>query len=147
MAIFTGFSTIDVNTPASKIVGTGAFGELVTNKTLGKKFKLTDKDLVIRDLMNSLSIRQGEKPGNPAYGTNIWSYVFDPSTSDLHAEMEKEIRRVIALDPRINLHSCVVTPSENEVSIELEVEFNPFGEIDALSLNLSKSTGKVTQTS
>jgi phage baseplate assembly protein W len=143
MALFTGFSTIDINTPASKIID----GLLIENKTLGKKFKLTDKELIVRDLMNSLSIKQGEKVGNPTYGTAIWSYVFDPSTDELHAEMESEIRRVIALDPRVILHSCTVTPSENDVSIEMEVEFNPFAEISIIGLSLSKSTGTVSQIS
>jgi phage baseplate assembly protein W len=143
MALFTGFSTIDINQPTSRIVD----GLVIENKILGKKFKLTDKELIVRDLMNSLSIKQGEKVGNPEYGTSIWSYVFDPSTSVLHEEMKIEVRRVVALDPRVTLHSCVVTPSENEVAIEMEVEYNPLGEIDTIGLSLSKSTGTVSKTS
>ena len=37
-----------------------------------KKFTLTDFDLIQRDLLNAFSIRQGELPGRPGYGTTLY---------------------------------------------------------------------------
>ena len=55
MTTYIGFSTINQN----------------------KKFTLTDYDLIQRDLLNAFSIRQGELPGRPGYGTVIWNFLFE----------------------------------------------------------------------
>ena len=50
--------------------------------TIGRarNFTLTDRDLVIRDLLNALNIQQGEVPGRPQVGTLIWSFLFENQT-------------------------------------------------------------------
>ena len=45
-----------------------------------KKFSWTDFDLIKRDLLNGLLIKQGELPGKPEVGTEIWNYMFDGIT-------------------------------------------------------------------
>lgn len=147
MAIYSGFSTQEVD-QARTVKQGGGYGGTGGNGNpprIVKKFRLTDSQLVTRDLMNALSIRQGDLPGNPTYGTTIWNYVFEPNTNEVRQEMETEIRRVISEDPRIILNSVAVNDYENGVQFELQVAFSPFNQAIALSLNLSKSTGKVTQ--
>ena len=41
-----------------------------------KKFRLTDIDLVKRDLLNHFSIRKGEKLMTPNFGSIIWNMLF-----------------------------------------------------------------------
>jgi len=147
MAIYNGFSTADVNQPRT-VYTTGAFGgsgTTTSNLKIVKKFRLTDEQLVIRDLINALSIKQGDKVGNPSYGTNIWSYIFEPNNEESTGEMEAEIRRVIEQDPRIVLNTLTTYPSDNGVLFQLEVTFNPFDEPITLSLNLDKNSGTVSQ--
>ena len=147
MPIFVGFSTQEVNQPRT-IQTTGAYGGPGTTEVqprLVKKFRLTDQNLVIRDLINALSIKQGDKVGQPTYGTTLWGFLFEPNTSDVRLSMETEIRRVIGLDPRIILNSVAVFPQENGVLFELEVAFDPFNQAMNLGLQMNKSTGMVTQ--
>lgn len=147
MAIYSGFSTQEVNQPRSTFT-TGAYGGSGTNTTnvpIVKKFRLTDQQLVIRDLINALSIRIGEKVGNPTYGSTIWNYLFEPNTNENRVAMESEVRRVIGLDPRIVLNTISVNQQDNGVQFELEIAFQPFNEPLTLALNVNKNTGTVTQ--
>jgi phage baseplate assembly protein W len=141
MATYIGYSTQEVNhRPETTALSRPS------PKTI-KKFTLTDTQLVMRDLMNALSIKQGDKVGNPSYGTTIWSYIFEPNTQDVQQEMEAEMRRLIAQDPRIIINNMNIIPYDNGIQFEIELAFNPFNQATTVTLNLNKSTGKVTQTS
>jgi phage baseplate assembly protein W len=142
-SIYKGFSTQEINKPAT--VYDNNTGKLVTTKALGKKYTLTDQNLVIRDLLNALSIKQGEKPGNPSYGTSIWGYIFEPNIDDVHSEMEQELRRVIGQDPRIVLNTVNINGYQNYVTIRMEVSFSPFNQATVIGLSLDKSSGQVSQ--
>jgi hypothetical protein len=77
MATYIGFSTKNVNA-VKKTVPTGTDGgsTIIAKSGSRKRFKLTDEQLVINDLINALNIPQGQKPGKPSYGTTIWSFIF-----------------------------------------------------------------------
>lgn len=144
-SIYRGFSTQGVYQPRTTET-TGAFGGSGTTTTqprLTKKFTLTDEKLVVRDLINAFSIKQGDKVGQPTYGTSLWNFLFEPSTSDVIANMETEVRRVVAEDPRIVLNTVALWPQDNGVLIELEVAFDPFNESMIINLSMDKATGFV----
>ena len=84
-----------------------------------KKFTLVDKDLIKRDLLNALNIRQGQLPGRPEYGTNIWDYLFENITDATINAMNREIQRVAGGDPRLNITSSYVYSQDNGILIEL----------------------------
>jgi phage baseplate assembly protein W len=88
-----------------------------------KKFSLVDYDLVKRDVLNSLLIKQGEKPGNPNYGTSIWNIIFEP---------------------RIKLERQSVYPQENGVLIELEITVLPTAEEQRLTLFFDQNLNTVS---
>lgn len=143
--IYRGFSTQGVYQPRTTET-TGAFGGAGTTTVqprLVKKFSLTDQNLVVRDLINAFSIKQGDKVGQPTYGTSLWNFLFEPNTPDVIANMETEIRRVVAEDPRIVLNTVAVWPQDNGVLFELEVAFDPFNEPMTLGLSMDKATGFV----
>ena len=147
MATYVGFSTKDVYQPTT-LVRTGAeggTGTLVTPPKLGKKFKLVDEQLVARDLLNAFSIRQGDKVGQPGYGTSIWTYVYEPSDQQSHGEIEAEVRRVVGQDPRILLNTVGVYFQENGILLELEIAVQPFTNAVQLGLLLNKYNGSVQQ--
>jgi len=112
MATYYGFNTIDQD----------------------KKFRLVDYELVKRDVLNSLMIKQGEKPGNPTYGTSIWNIIFEPQTDDVMRDIKQELQRTIEQDPRVKLDRINVYPEENGVLTELEVTVLPTTEQQRLTL-------------
>ena len=100
MATFIGFNTVDQF----------------------KKFTLTDFELIKRDLINALNIRQGELPGRPGYGTIIWSYVFENQSYTMQENIKNEIQRVVGGDPRLSVSNTEVYPQDNGLRIELTVQ-------------------------
>ena len=100
MATFTGYSTINQY----------------------KNYTVTDFDLIKRDLLNALTIRQGEMPGRPNVGTTMFTLIFEPQGEPTNKAIIKEIQRVVAQDPRIQVNDINVYPQENGILIELEVD-------------------------
>lgn len=147
MPTFIGYSSIDVNQPRS-FVRTGidgGIGTIVTPPRLNKKFRLTDENLVIRNLLNAFNIKQGDKVGQPEYGTTIWSYVFEPNTEETRQAIETEVRRVAGLDPRITLNTVALYEHSNGVLVEIEMAVSPFNNAVQLEFFLNRVTGTVNQ--
>ena len=87
-----------------------------------KNYTVTNFDLIKRDLLNALTIRQGEMPGRPNIGTTMFSLIFEPQGEPTNKAIIKEIQRVVAQDPRIQVNDINVYPQENGILIELEVD-------------------------
>ena len=100
MATFIGFNTID------------QYG----------KFTLLDFELIKRDLANAFNIQQGTLPGRPAYGTIIWSFVFENQSAETQNAILAEIERVVSQDPRIVVTQANIYPQANGLLIEVQIE-------------------------
>jgi phage baseplate assembly protein W len=140
MPQYIGFSTINANKPKTTNAPTGrdgGVGNMVSPVIYGKKYKLTDAKLVVQDFINALNIRQGEKVGQPQYGTTLWSFVFDPNTADVQFQLENEIRRVATLDPRLQLNYVKAFPQDNGILIEVEMAVTPFNNAFVLGVFLN----------
>ena len=87
-----------------------------------KDYTLVDFDLIKRDLLNALNIKQGEVVGRPLIGTTIWNLVFDAQTPETAQLIKEEIQRVAAEDPRIFLNETVVYTQENGILVEVLVQ-------------------------
>lgn len=122
MPNFIGFSTIDKD----------------------KKFTLIDRDLIKRDLLNALLIRAGTLPGRPEVGTRIWDYIFDPNDSKTTNNIEREIRRIVELDKRIQLKDIVITPKENIITAHLSVSLLPDYSTEDFYINFVQDTQTAT---
>jgi len=143
MATYNGFSTINANKPRSTSLtpGTGGgYGSTTQPVIPGKKFKLTNEQLVIQDFLNALNIQQGQKVGQPGYGTTLWSFIFEPNTADTQFQLQDEIRRVASTDPRIILNSVKAFPKENGILIEVELAIAPFNNAQLLSVFFNNLT-------
>ena len=137
MPNYIGFSTINANKPESSNLPVGidgGTGSTIRPLVIGKKFRLVDQPLVVQDFLNALNIKKGEKPGKPQYGTTLWDFVFDPNTRDVQFQLEDEIRRIAAQDPRLIVNSVVSYPQENGILIEVELAVSPFNEVQLLSI-------------
>jgi phage baseplate assembly protein W len=148
MATFIGYSTQQVGAVRKSQVNTGGSGGIgsITNPIItNKKFRTVDYDLVVRDLINSLNIPQGQKPGKPDYGTTIWNYVFEPNNLDTQLAIEQEIRRMAAQDPRLIVNSINAFPQNNGILLEIEYAVSPFNDVQQLSILFDQESYKAYQ--
>lgn len=112
MPTFIGFSTIDQY----------------------KKFTLVDYDLIKRDLLNALNIRQGQLVGRPWYGTTIWDYLFENQTPETEAAITTELQRVAGGDPRLIIDSINFYPQQNGILLEVFVTVVPSTDAERLAI-------------
>ena len=101
-----------------------------------KKFTLTDFDLIKRDLLNALLIKQGELPGRPEIGTEIWNYIFDGITDVNLKRIESSMRETIQRDPRVSVQDMKFYNRDNGLLMEIEVQTEVTDENQLLRLFL-----------
>ena len=87
-----------------------------------KKFCLKDFDLIKRDLLNGLLIKQGELPGRPEIGTDVWNYIFDGLTNENLIRIEESMRTQIQRDPRVSVQDMKFYTQDNGLLIEIEIQ-------------------------
>jgi phage baseplate assembly protein W len=61
-------------------------------------------------------------PGRPEVGTSMWGLIFEPQSRATSQQINTEIQRVVAQDPRITISDINVFAQENGILVELEVE-------------------------
>ena len=157
MPQYVGFSTINACRPRSNnaqltntmdAVNVNGYGIPTGYQGLitGKKFTMTDIQLVIQDFINALNIPLGSKVGQPGYGTTIWNFIFDPNTLDVQSALENEIRRLAALDPRLDLNTVKAFPQENGILLEVQVSVVPYNNPLTVEVFFNQQTTKATLT-
>jgi phage baseplate assembly protein W len=99
-----------------------------------KKFTLLVEDLVKRDLLNGLNIRQGQLPGRPQFGTTLWENLFENQSPALVTAIENEIQRVAGYDPRIQIFETQIFPQENGILIQVQLAVVPNSTAQQLSI-------------
>jgi len=145
MPSYIGFSTQNANKPKSTNLPAapqGGVGSTIAGVITGNKFSLADTPLVVRDFINALNIPQGQKVGQPSYGTTLWSFVFEPNTADVQFQLENEIRRVASQDPRLIVNLVRAYPQENGILLEVELAVSPFNQANLLSVFFSSATNQ-----
>jgi len=148
MSTYIGYSSINANRPQTTNVPNGAdngTGSFLRPLVSGKKFVLYDEQLVVQDLLNALNIRKGSKVGQPAYGTNIWDFIFEPNSSNTQQAILNEIRRVASLDPRMIINSIQAYPSENGILLEVMLAITPFNNPQNLTIFFNQNTNSAYQ--
>lgn len=147
MPTYIGFSTINSSLPRTTNAGNGiagAPGNAVKSIVYGKKYRLVDDKLVIQDFINALNIPKGQKVGQPGYGTDIWSYVFEQNNSETHHLLEEEIKKVASYDPRLIINYVSVYPRENGILLEAEVAVTPFNQPLTLNIFFNQDTTRAS---
>jgi len=111
-----------------------------------KKFRLTDLELIKRDLLNHFAIRKGEKLMNPNFGSIIWNILFEPLTADVKALIVEDIQRVISYDPRVRADNVLVDQLDFGLQVQIELTFLPDNNSDVLSLRFNRELNSVLAT-
>ena len=147
MPTYVGFSTIGANEPKTTNASTGidgGTGGVIKPTVPGKRYRIVDESLVIRDFINALNIQQGEKVGNPGYGSIIWSFIFEPNDAETQLRIENEIRRIASNDPRLTINTVKSYTQENGILLEVELAIAPFNKAEILNVFFNNLTNTAT---
>lgn len=147
MPTYVGFSTIGANEPKTTNASTGidgGVGGVLKPVIPGKKYRIVDEPLVIRDFVNALNIQQGQKVGNPGYGSTIWSYIFEPNDPQTRLKIENEIRRIASSDPRLIINTVKSYEQDNGILLEVELAIAPFNNAEILNVFFNNLTNTAT---
>lgn len=105
-----------------------------------KNFRLTDFDLVKRDIQNHFYIRKGEKLMNPEFGTIVWDMIFEPLTEDTKELIVQDVKKIIANDPRVAATNVVVTSYDRGIQIQLELLYIDTDQTSTLTLDFNNTS-------
>lgn len=123
-AIYRGFSTAE---------------SLLSGKN---NFKLSDIELVKRDLLNYIYTIPGERVMLPDFGTRIPMLTFEPLDPDTLAIIEADLRKAVDYDPRLELIELVVNaiPDSNTVLALLDVRYVQLNVVDTIRIEFGTSS-------
>ena len=108
---FVGFNTVDQPNPP---------------------YSLTNIDIVKRDLNNVFATPLGSRVMLPNFGTNIYSYLFDPFDDITKNAIIEDAVRCIQTDPRVELVSIDVSQQDQSLNVIMILLFKPEAITDSL---------------
>ena len=109
-----------------------------------KKFRLTDLDLVKRDLLNHFSIRKGEKLMQPEFGSIIWGMLYEPLTPEVQSTIIADVKRIVEYDPRLRVDSVLINELGYGIQLQIDLTFLPGNYSDRLVLNFDQRSQSLT---
>jgi len=109
--------------------------------TIGKtkNYRLTDFELVRRDILNHFYIRKGEKLENPDFGTIIWDILFEQFTEEVKTLIAKDVETIVNYDPRIVVNEIAVDSTEQGIRIQADVTYIPFNINERMTFDFDKN--------
>lgn len=100
-------------------------------------YSLTNIDIVKRDINNQFATPMGERLMLPDFGTNIYSYLFDPFDEYTKNAIIEDAVRVVQSDPRVELVNIDVFQQDQALNIILELLFRPESITDSMFVTFS----------
>ena len=100
--------------------------------------KLTDTDLIKRDLLNHFALRKGEKLMNANFGTSIRDLIMDPLTEETKAAVVSEVNDVINADPRVRAESVTIYEYESGLRIEMVRRYVLSNQVENLAVQFDR---------
>lgn len=108
-----------------------------------KKFRLTDLELVKRDLINHFSIRKGEKLMNPDFGSIIWNMMFEPLSADVKSTIIADVKRIVNYDPRLRVDGVLIDELDAGIQIQIDLTFLPDDYSSSLKLEFNNESNSL----
>lgn len=102
MAYYRGYNTVD-----------NIFGSI----------RLTESQLVRRDILNHFNVNQGESVMRPNFGTIIKSIVFEPLTEETQDLIIDEVQRVVQSDPRVQMADMELQEFESGIQVAMTLNY------------------------
>ena len=95
-------------------------------------YSMTNVDLVKRDILNQFATPMGSRVMLPGFGTNIYSYLFDPFDEYTKNVIIEDAVRVVQSDPRVQMVSIDVFQSDQTLTVAMVLLFVPNNITDSL---------------
>ena len=105
-----------------------------------KHFRITDFELVKRDITNHFNIRKGEKLMNPDFGTVIWDSIFEPLDENTKSTIIADVKKIVSYDPRVAAQNVIITEYDRGIQIELELIYIQTNQIETLQLQFDEQS-------
>jgi phage baseplate assembly protein W len=115
-------------------------GFSTVNKT-SKDFKLYDFELIKQDILNHFYVRQGERLMQPAFGSIIWTLLFEPLTSEIQDLILQNVNEILNYDPRVQASNILITPYDQGIQIECKLTYLPYNIQQNLQLKFDQQNG------
>lgn len=98
-----------------------------------------DTNAVKQSLKNIFEWRRGERILDPLFGNIIYDYVYEPINDITIRNLRDGIIRMLQYEPRINVISLDITPSEDQNTIYVIVKYiiPKLNIIDSYSINVN----------
>jgi len=109
-----------------------------------KKFRLTDVELVKRDLINHFSIKKGQKLMNPEFGSIIWNMLYEPMTADVESTIVEDVKRIVNHDPRLRVDGVLINEFEYGLQIQIDLTFLPGNYSEQLLLDFNSTSNALS---
>jgi len=85
--------------------------------------RLTEAQLVRRDILNHFNINQGEAVMRPNFGTIIKSIVFEPLTPETQELIIDEVKRVVNSDPRVQMADMEIQEFYSGIQVAMTLNY------------------------
>lgn len=106
--------------------------------------KLTDTDLIKRDLLNHFAIRKGEKLMNGNFGTSLRDLIMDPLTEQTKQIIVQEINDVIDNDPRVVPENVLIDEFEHGILVEMTLRYQISDQVETLKIQFDRSDDTIS---
>jgi|TARA_B100001094_G_C17870063_1_gene641701 phage baseplate assembly protein W len=100
--------------------------------------KLTDTDLIKRDLLNHFAIAKGEKLMRGNFGTSLRDLIMDPLTEETKQLIVNEVNEVIKSDPRVRPEAVTLDEYENGLQIEIVLRYSIDNQVENLLVRFDR---------
>ena len=129
----------------SKIKNTQLFRGFTSIDTVNPATRITDIELIKRDLLNHFYTMKGERVMRPTYGCIIWDMLFEPFDDLVKESIISDVQNIIAQEPRVELINLNIFEFEQGLRIDIDVLYSPFNVVDTFSVEFDRRNGIVAQ--
>ena len=110
-----------------------------TVEQLNPPYSLTNIDLIKRDINNQFATPMGSRVMLPSFGTNIYSYLFDPFDQTTINNIIMDATNVVQSDPRVSLVSIDVYQAGQAITVAMVLLFQPESITQSLFVTFSQA--------
>lgn len=105
-----------------------------SSPVVGKTQVLYDIPLVKQDLVNHFNTRKGERVMDSEYGFIGWDLIFELDNAGVMQALEEDARRIVELEPRVDLVDIVVESVTRGYKITILLNYVQLNTVDTLLL-------------
>ena len=103
-----------------------------------KTRKLHDIELAKQDLKNHFHTKRGERVMNPSFGSMIWQLMFEPWNDSTEEAVKEDCVEIVAKDPRWRLEGVETYSSDNALSVQLRLFYQPADQLEMMALEFDR---------